>query len=786
MQPCWILDTLCIFFLCQLGGGTDEDQPLKCDEKNIAITDGNYTLSNGVEVGSILRFECARGYFPYPTASRRCEAYGEWTPMISPRRRPMSKAYCKGQSGKGKKGDAVSLRLTHTSECTDGFSRLREVRCPPPLAFENGVYHPRAASYAIGDSIRFECYDGYFLHGSESRTCQENGKWNGSMAICDDGSTHCPNPGIPVGSIKTGLRYEVDQRVRYQCRSGLVLFGSEERLCLESGEWTGSEPSCQDKYTYDTPGEVASYFGASLSAVMEVSKPSGKLGRTIKITKDGKLCVYILLDASDSVGELEFKKAKDAAMSLIERLSNYDVNIKYEVISYATEPKEIVSMANEDVSEDVAEVLESLKNFQYSEHKGKTGTNINAALKKVYEMMVLQSLIERNFMEIRHVIVLLTDGKSNMGNSPGSTIAKIRDFLNIKNPPSNQREDYLDIYVFGVGKDVDLAELNSLASKKPKEKHVFIVKNLDDLQKSFDEIVDDSKTGTMCGIAKDYSEADIQEKHPWHVNVIVPRVPKSDNCMGSIVSSRWILTAAHCFNSSDTKELERVSVVLGDKPSIKVTKLLLHPWFNIQGKAHKNIKEFYDYDVALIELEEAIPFSPKIRPICIPCTEGSTRALRRPHPGTTCQHHEAELLGPADIPAMFVSKEPKEPPLKREHVLIKNGPNKNLCNEQAKRAPGYENVTDISEVVTDRFLCTGGTYPHVEPITCKGESGGALFTQKKKRFFQVGVISWGIFDSCARRRNPPDYARDYHLNLFKVLPWLQENLKGSLSFLPLW
>nr|XP_014350757.1 PREDICTED: complement factor B-like [Latimeria chalumnae] len=667
MQPCWILDTLCIFFLCQLGGGTDEDQPLKCDEKNIAITDGNYTLSNGVEVGSILRFECARGYFPYPTASRRCEAYGEWTPMISPRRRPMSKAYCK------------------------------EVRCPPPLAFENGVYHPRAASYAIGDSIRFECYDGYFLHGSESRTCQENGKWNGSMAICDDGSTHCPNPGIPVGSIKTGLRYEVDQRVRYQCRSGLVLFGSEERLCLESGEWTGSEPSCQDKYTYDTPGEVASYFGASLSAVMEVSKPednatqSGhrKLGRTIKITKDGKLCVYILLDASDSVGELEFKKAKDAAMSLIERLSNYDVNIKYEVISYATEPKEIVSMANEDVSEDVAEVLESLKNFQYSEHKGKTGTNINAALKKVYEMMVLQSLIERNFMEIRHVIVLLTD----------------------------------DIYVFGVGKDVDLAELNSLASKKPKEKHVFIVKNLDDLQKSFDEIVDDSKTGTMCGIAKDYSEADIQEKHPWHVNVIVPRVPKSDNCMGSIVSSRWILTAAHCFNSSDTKELERVSVVLGER-------LLFLKLYSLLS--------------------------------------------------------EAELLGPADIPAMFVSKEPKEPPLKREHVLIKNGPNKNLCNEQAKRAPGYENVTDISEVVTDRFLCTGGTYPHVEPITCKGESGGALFTQKKKRFFQVGVISWGIFDSCARRRNPPDYARDYHLNLFKVLPWLQENLKGSLSFLPLW
>uniref|UniRef100_H3AB70 C3/C5 convertase n=1 Tax=Latimeria chalumnae TaxID=7897 RepID=H3AB70_LATCH len=743
MQPCWILDTLCIFFLCQLGGGTDEDQPLKCDEKNIAITDGNYTLSNGVEVGSILRFECARGYFPYPTASRRCEAYGEWTPMISPRRRPMSKAYCK------------------------------EVRCPPPLAFENGVYHPRAASYAIGDSIRFECYDGYFLHGSESRTCQENGKWNGSMAICDDGSTHCPNPGIPVGSIKTGLRYEVDQRVRYQCRSGLVLFGSEERLCLESGEWTGSEPSCQDKYTYDTPGEVASYFGASLSAVMEVSKPednatqSGhrKLGRTIKITKDGKLCVYILLDASDSVGELEFKKAKDAAMSLIERLSNYDVNIKYEVISYATEPKEIVSMANEDVSEDVAEVLESLKNFQYSEHKGKTGTNINAALKKVYEMMVLQSLIERNFMEIRHVIVLLTDGESGMPSFHGAREKAEADNMKPICLLKRRCSSHTDIYVFGVGKDVDLAELNSLASKKPKEKHVFIVKNLDDLQKSFDEIVDDSKTGTMCGIAKDYSEADIQEKHPWHVN----RVPKSDNCMGSIVSSRWILTAAHCFNSSDTKELERVSVVLDLSPYTQY--LSPNTYLSIFLCFRKCNLSFLEA-LFIAFRGGAVGSGGHSCDVCVEGTKGTTSKERTCADKKWSQCQDPDAFGSISPEMVQVSVRPLW--------------QKNLCNEQAKRAPGYENVTDISEVVTDRFLCTGGTYPHVEPITCKGESGGALFTQKKKRFFQVGVISWGIFDSCARRRNPPDYARDYHLNLFKVLPWLQENLKGSLSFLPLW
>lgn len=185
-----------------------------------------------------------------------------------------------------------------------------------------------------------------------------------------------------------------------------------------------------------------------------------------------------------------------------------------------------------------------------------------------------------------------------------------------------------------------------------------------------------------------------------------------------------------------------------------------------------------------MKLKSKLTYSQTLRPLCLPCTEGTTRALRLPQ-STTCQQHKDELLPAKNVKALFVSEEEKK--LTRKEVYIKNGDKKASCERDAQYAPGYDKVKDIAEVVTPRFLCTGGVDPYADPNTCRGDSGGPLIIHKRSRFIQVGVISWGVVDVCKdqkRRLQAPAHARDFHINLFQVLPWLKDKLKDEdLGFL---
>lgn len=97
---------------------------------------------------------------------------------------------------------------------------------------------------------------------------------------------------------------------------------------------------------------------------------------------------------------------------------------------------------------------------------------------------------------------------------------------------------------------------------------------------------------------------------------------------------------------------------------------------------------------------------------------------------------------------------------------------------------------------------------------CTGDSGGSLFLRQKNRYFQVstflqlkpedgaalesclccpqvGVLSWGITNVCdpatrgkhSSDKPPPD-ARDFHIDLFHIMPWLKQHLGEEIQFLP--
>ncbi|XP_039624678.1 complement factor B isoform X2 [Polypterus senegalus] len=735
---------------------TEEDKIISCPMTISIFGGGTVSYSEEGKVGSILTYHCPPGHYPYPTISRFCQAIGQWSAMTSP----------------------VGQRVKNAS--------CRKITCPPQLEFENGDFQPHKGSFQEGETLHFMCHSGYTLRGSPVRNCTADGKWTGTTPICDDGTSDCPNPGIPTGATKTGSHYRINDKVQYRCQTGLLLFGSSERLCLESLEWSGSQPYCYSQFTFHSPEDVISSFGASLSAVMEVSsddkKPQKKqFGRTIKIEKDGKLNIYIMLDTSGSITRKDFEEAKSTVIQLIEKLESYDVVLNYEVISYASKAIEIVSLQYPEQSSDVESVLYLLTNFKHTDHN-ETGTNLYAALDKAYNMMVLQRAQQADqFQKTRHVFIILTDGKSNTGGNPVLVLKKIEYLLGIHSEPS--RQDYLDVYVFGIGPGADRPQLQSIASSKDKEQHVFLLKDIKDLKVVFDQIITDTNAN-MCGISRerDMDRESGNRTHPWHVEVKVTSASHRDNCKGSILTNSWILTAAHCFIEHHVNRPETVTVIYGARSS-KAKNLLIHPKYNIAGLRSKNITDFYDYDIALIQLENNITISEDARPICLPCTKDATRALRNPQ-GTSCEEHEKEFFQLEEIPAFFISKQiiDKKEVTNKKSVFIKQRHKKLSCDTAAKDAQGYEKVTEVSEVVTDRFLCTGGSQQYKESITCKGDSGGSLFVQKKRRFFQLGVISWGTVNDCKQRDEPPSGARDFHINIFKVLPWLKAHLAKDLEF----
>ncbi|XP_076155245.1 complement factor B-like [Alosa pseudoharengus] len=314
-----------------LGATADSD----CSEDNLPIEGGHYTLSKGVKVGSVLVYNCPSGYYS-PVRSRRCLGNRKWDPL--PKR----------------------------SRPTRPGLQCKLVRCPHPLGFQHGSVSPLQDKYYVNDTTTYECFSDYKLSGSETRVCNANGKWSGSTPICSRNSDHCPDPGVPAGTRRTGNEFYIGDKVTYRCEDALTLIGSNERTCKESGEWTGQEPECYYEYTYDTPEEIAEVFSKSIQTTLteDMNKQQGK---KINLDKDGNLHIYIALDASDSIDISIFNQSRDVIKQLIEKISDYEVSPKYDIVVFATKVTKIVDITDyyKRTAKKLFEVIEDLDRFDY-------------------------------------------------------------------------------------------------------------------------------------------------------------------------------------------------------------------------------------------------------------------------------------------------------------------------------------------------------------------------------------------------------------------------------------
>ncbi|XP_016315963.1 suppressor of tumorigenicity 14 protein homolog [Sinocyclocheilus anshuiensis] len=229
-------------------------------------------------------------------------------------------------------------------------------------------------------------------------------------------------------------------------------------------------------------------------------------------------------------------------------------------------------------------------------------------------------------------------------------------------------------------------------------------------------------------------EADMGE-FPWQVSLHVKNT--AHVCGASIISDRWLVTAAHCVQDDVKIKYAQAGTweaYLGlhrQTEKQAATKKFLK-----QIIPHKNYNSHtYDNDIALMELDSPVTFSATIRPICLPTATdffptGET---------VTISGWGATREGGAGAPV-----------LQKANVRIINS---TVCDEL------------MNGQITSRMTCAGVLSGGVD--ACQGDSGGPMSFLTNDRMFLAGVVSWG--DGCARRNKPGIYT-----NVPKFRAWIKE------------
>ncbi|XP_054422723.1 transmembrane protease serine 11B-like [Pteronotus mesoamericanus] len=206
---------------------------------------------------------------------------------------------------------------------------------------------------------------------------------------------------------------------------------------------------------------------------------------------------------------------------------------------------------------------------------------------------------------------------------------------------------------------------------------------------------------------------------PWQASV---QRKGQHHCGASLISSRWLLSAAHCFVKGINSEDWTVNfgtVVNEPYMTRKVQNVISHENFTMPG-VHN--------DIALVQLAEEVSFSKYVRSICLP---EATMKLS--------ENDSVVVTGWG--------------------TLYMNGPLPNILQE------AFVNIIDnkvcnaphaLSGLVTDKMLCAG--YMSGKVDACQRDSGGPLaYPDSRKIWYLVGIVSWG--DGCAKKNKPGVYTR---------------------------
>ncbi|XP_069711572.1 transmembrane protease serine 11E-like [Phaenicophaeus curvirostris] len=208
---------------------------------------------------------------------------------------------------------------------------------------------------------------------------------------------------------------------------------------------------------------------------------------------------------------------------------------------------------------------------------------------------------------------------------------------------------------------------------------------------------------------------------PWQASI---QLDGTHRCGASVISNRWLVTAAHCFRGvRDPRRWTASFGTLLRPPKQKkfVRRIIVH-------EKYSNFILDHDYDVAVVELASAIEFTSDVHSVCLP---------------------EASHVFP-DNSSCFVTG---------WGALENDGYSVNELRQAEVKiiGTGICNRREVySGAITPGMLCAGYLEGRVD--ACQGDSGGPLVHANSRGiWYLVGIVSWG--DDCGKRNKPGVYTR---------------------------
>ncbi|XP_048030001.1 suppressor of tumorigenicity 14 protein homolog [Megalobrama amblycephala] len=230
---------------------------------------------------------------------------------------------------------------------------------------------------------------------------------------------------------------------------------------------------------------------------------------------------------------------------------------------------------------------------------------------------------------------------------------------------------------------------------------------------------------------------------PWQVSLQMERY--GHVCGASLVASRWLVSAAHCFQDSDAIKysdarswraymgMRVMNSVSNAAATRQIRRIVLHSQYD---------QFTSDYDIALLELSAPVFFNELVQPVCVPAASHAFTS------GTSC----------------FVTG---------WGVLTEEGELATLLQEATVNIISHNTCNKMyDDAVTPRMLCAGNIQGGVD--ACQGDSGGPLVClERGRRWFLAGIVSWG--EGCARQNRPGVYTR-----VIKFTDWIHQQTKGQV------